>query len=478
MSLRGNLGFFNTASTRTHVRFGFSTHEAAGGNVAPNSAFEAADLRIYKATDGAALSATQRSSANGITMTSPFDSLTGVHTVDIDLTDNTDAGFYVSGSYYEVWLCPDETVDGQTITGICLAAFEVGVSKADVTQWLGTAVATPTVNGVPEVDVTHWRGGAVPATTFTGVPHVDMLYLQGDSASAAGLQLVGADYASPGYLQAALTSTSRAAVVDEVWDEAGAGHVTAGTFGARLDALISSRMATYVQPTGFLAATFPATVASTTNITAASGVTISGTTTTLDALQTALNSAHGAGSWATATGFATHSAADVWAVGTRVLTAGTNIQLPSNGLANVTAWTVNITGTLSGTVGGIAGTITTLDALDTAQDTQHGVTQTAVAAVQADLPARITKNTALAAFPFKMVLASDHRTAATGLTITATRSLDGAAFGACANAAVEISDGCYKIDLAAGDLNGNTVILKFTEATADPVVIVLITQPT
>lgn len=69
--------------------------------------------------------------------------------------------------------------------------------------------------------------------------------------------------------------------------------------------------------------TFPAgaTLASTTNITAASGVTISGTTTTLDALQTALNSAHGAGSWATAIGFSTHSAADVWAVGSRTLTA-------------------------------------------------------------------------------------------------------------------------------------------------------------
>lgn len=59
---------------------------------------------------------------------------------------------------------------------------------------------------------------------------------------------------------------------------------------------------------------------------------IAGTTNTFDALQTALNSAHGSGSWATATGFSTHSAADVWAVGTRVLTAGTNIQLPSNAL--------------------------------------------------------------------------------------------------------------------------------------------------
>lgn len=41
------------------------------------------------------------------------------------------------------------------------------------------------------------------------------------------------------------------------------------------------------------------------------GFSLSGTTTTLDALQTALNSAHGSGSWATATGFSTLDAAGV-----------------------------------------------------------------------------------------------------------------------------------------------------------------------
>jgi hypothetical protein len=61
---------------------------------------------------------------------------------------------------------------------------------------------------------------------------------------------------------------------------------------------------------------------------------------------------------------ATEIATAVWASGTRVLTAGTNIQLPSNGLANVAAWTValtgNITGDLSGSVGSIGtGGITT-----------------------------------------------------------------------------------------------------------------------
>lgn len=44
-----------------------------------------------------------------------------------------------------------------------------------------------------------------------------------------------------------------------------------------LDAAITTRMATYTQPTGFLAATFPSTVASTTNITAASGVSLAAT---------------------------------------------------------------------------------------------------------------------------------------------------------------------------------------------------------
>ena len=47
------------------------------------------------------------------------------------------------------------------------------------------------------------------------------------------------------------------------------------TVAANLDTTISGRMATYTQPTGFLAATFPATVASTTNITAATGITVS-----------------------------------------------------------------------------------------------------------------------------------------------------------------------------------------------------------
>lgn len=47
---------------------------------------------------------------------------------------------------------------------------------------------------------------------------------------------------------------------------------------SRLDAAITSRMASYTQPTGFLAATFPTTVASTTNITGGTITTVTNLT--------------------------------------------------------------------------------------------------------------------------------------------------------------------------------------------------------
>ena len=132
-----HLGSYNTATTRTHVRFQFTTHAASGAPVAPSSAFESADLRIYRANVSAAFSDTQRSSANGITMTSPFDSVTGLHDVDIDLTDNTDAGFYAAGYLYSVVLIPDETVDSLAVTKV-LAYFEIGPPPVNVTQVGGT----------------------------------------------------------------------------------------------------------------------------------------------------------------------------------------------------------------------------------------------------------------------------------------------------------------------------------------------------
>ena len=88
----------------------------------------------------------------------------------------------------------------------------------------------------------------------------------------------------------------------------------------------------------------------------------------------------------------------------------------------------------------------------------------------------IKKNVALNNFTFLMRQSSDHITPATGLTITATRSIDGAAFAACANAVSEVSNGVYKINLAAADMNGTVITLKFTATGADQRTITIVTQ--
>jgi hypothetical protein len=88
----------------------------------------------------------------------------------------------------------------------------------------------------------------------------------------------------------------------------------------------------------------------------------------------------------------------------------------------------------------------------------------------------IKRNTAYAGFPFSMTESTNH-TPQTGLSITAQRSIDGAAYGACANAVVEVASGSYTIDLAAADLNcTKAVMLKFTAAATDTLFIALIPQ--
>lgn len=71
---------------------------------------------------------------------------------------------------------------------------------------------------------------------------------------------------------------SVASVTGAVGSVTGAVGSVTGLTASNLDTTISSRMASYTQPTGFLAATFPATVASTTNITAGTITTVTNLT--------------------------------------------------------------------------------------------------------------------------------------------------------------------------------------------------------
>lgn len=90
---------------------------------------------------------------------------------------------------------------------------------------------------------------------------------------------------------------------------------------------------------------------------------------------------------------------------------------------------------------------------------------------------RVAKNVALNNFMFLLVASTDHVTPKIGATVTAQRSLDGAAFAACANSVTELSNGIYTINLAAGDMNANVITLLFTATGADSRYVTIVTQP-
>jgi hypothetical protein len=109
-------------------------------------------------------------------------------------------------------------------------------------------------------------------TTLTNLPSIPANWITAAGINAAALNGKG-DWNTT-------TPPTTAQIVTAIFTDlmAGSDFSTVASFGAlvkaNLDANVGSRMATYTQPTGFLAATFPGTVASPTNITAASGVSL------------------------------------------------------------------------------------------------------------------------------------------------------------------------------------------------------------
>lgn len=89
----------------------------------------------------------------------------------------------------------------------------------------------------------------------------------------------------------------------------------------------------------------------------------------------------------------------------------------------------------------------------------------------------LKKNQALPNYHFLMTDSTTH-SPATGLTVSASRALDSGAFSAgTLGSVVEVANGIYRIDLAAGDMNGTVITLRFTAAGADDLFVTLITEP-
>lgn len=89
----------------------------------------------------------------------------------------------------------------------------------------------------------------------------------------------------------------------------------------------------------------------------------------------------------------------------------------------------------------------------------------------------IRKNTALANFEILMTDSTNHAPV-TGKAVTVTRSIDGGAFaGGTLGAVTELSNGIYKFDFAAGDLNGDVVTLRAIAAGSDDLFLTIRTTP-
>lgn len=170
------------------------------GSVTPTTA---GSIVIYKNN-----SATQRTSASGVTDTRTFDSVTGTNLLTIDLSDNADAGFYAAGNNYHV-MVSGMVVEGLTINQwIASFAIQNRNDYADVREWLGTAVATPTTGGVPEVDVTHVAGSATTATLDT---------IKAETAAiVADTNELQTDWANGGRLDTILDARASQASVDTI----------------------------------------------------------------------------------------------------------------------------------------------------------------------------------------------------------------------------------------------------------------------
>ncbi len=156
---------------------------------------------------------------------------------------------------------------------------------------------------------------------------------------------------------------------------------------------------------------------------------------------------------------------------------------------NLPNQTMDITGSLSGSVGSVTGAVgsvsgnvdgstasvtadvgITATAVDNIWDEDivaaHNTADTAGAILNNILP---EKNAVFSDIEFLWVAASDHVTPVTGASTTSvTRSIDGGAFGAGTGTLAEVGNGIYQYDASAADMNGTIITFRFVATGGTP----------
>lgn len=138
-------------------------------------------------------------------------------------------------------------------------------------------------------------------------------------------------------------------------------------------------------------------------------------------------------------------------------------------------------GSVTGAVGSVTGAVGSVTAGVAVASVSSGILPTNFISLSIDAGGNvktqtaIKKNVIVSGFSFVMTDNTTHVPRA-GLTVSANRSIDGAAFAACTNNVTEISNGIYQTNLAAADVNGNNIMVRFVATSADDQNILIITN--
>lgn len=252
------IGDFVVNST---VRYFFGTNASAGASVNRTTA---GSIRVYKNT-----SVTERTSTAGITDTSGFDSVTGLNAVSIDLSNNTDAGFYAAGNDYVVVLF-GAVVDSQTVN-VPLFQFSVE-NRTSVTRSLSTgaitsaSIANSAINLRLANDPLTSNARFTTFDSFAGYPLLSttanhQIAVNASNHAAANVH----QFQNNVITNNATDATFVDELVDAVWDELLSTHTTVGSSGKLLKDLAS----VYTGVTGLVTSSVIATFTTfSTNLTA------------------------------------------------------------------------------------------------------------------------------------------------------------------------------------------------------------------
>ncbi len=209
----------NFATLHPAVCIPFDSFAEASGAPSATSNFAASDVQIYK--DGGT---TQRSSSAGITVSTSFDSQTGLQLIVIDLSDNTDAGFYAAGHEYQVAVA-DVTIDGQTVR-FWAATFSIERNvplPANAIKRASFAADT----GLQSIrSSTAQAGGASTITLDSSASSVDSFY------NTASVLLTGGTGAGQFNVIASYVGSTKVATVQTAWATAPDSTTTFALFPA------------------------------------------------------------------------------------------------------------------------------------------------------------------------------------------------------------------------------------------------------